>query len=505
VRGKLGRVFYTSASVKVVCPGQFFVQGSDLKATLAIVASLFLSTCSQLPSTLSQILISGELRVVTLNSPGTYYLGAEGPQGPEYDLCAHFAADLGVALHIYSVRNITEVRAEVSSGRAHIAAAGLATEQTAPLDAAYGPVYQRVKEHLIFRNGNERPRDLRDAINHGYMEVATNSPHAATMQRLRLLDPELSWAENPEAETDELLYRLSRREFEFTIADSNEFAIGRSFHPDIAIALDINQGKSLAWLVNKHDASLLSRVTSFFSVIESDGRLHKLLANYYDNAQRYTTPALKAREFIDNVRARLPLYEDWFKEVATEVGIDWRLLAAIGYQESKWEPDATSFTGVRGLMMLTEDTARSLGIADRLDPKQSITGGAKYFLTVRKLIPARIKEPDRTWFALGCYNMGFGHIEDARILTQTFGKDPDKWANVRQYLPLLTQERYYANAKRGYARGWEPVQFVDNIKLYISMMDWVGAEGGLAQKIEQMEADDMSDDDDQTSSSGNDK
>ena len=464
-----------------------------MKATLAIIASLFLSTCSQLPSTLSQILSSGELRVVTLNSPSTYYLGAEGPQGPEYDLCAQFAADLGVALHIYSVRNITQVREEVSSGRAHIAAAGLAIEQLPPPNAGYGPVYQRVKEHLIYRNGGDRPRDLRDAVIRGYIEVAANSPHAATLQRLRLTEPDLSWAENPEAETDELLYRLSRREFEYTVADSNEFAIGRSFHPDIAIALDINQGKSLAWLVSKQDASLLSRVTSFFSVMESGGRLRQLLANYYDNSQRYTTPALKAREFIDNVRARLPLYEDWFKETATSLGMDWRLLAAIGYQESKWDPDATSYTGVRGLMMLTDDTAHSLGVDDRTDPKQSIVGGAKYFLSVRKMVPSRIKEPDRTWFALACYNMGFGHIEDARVLTQSFGKDPDKWTNVRQYLPLLTQERYYAQAKRGYARGWEPVQFVDNIKLYISMMDWVGAEGGLAQKIEQMEAEDMDD------------
>lgn len=467
-----------------------------MKATLAILASLFLSTCSQLPSTLAQILMSGELRVVTLNSPSTYYLGADGPQGPEYDLCAEFAADLGVALNIYSVHTVTEVRREVSSGRANIAAAGLAIEQAPPANAGYGPVYERVKEHLIYHTRSSRPRNLLDASVKGQIEVAANSPHDATLQRMRMYTPELSWVENPDTETDELLYRLSRGEFEYTVADSNEFAIGRSFHPDIAIAFDISQGKSLAWLVNKHDASLPSRVTSFFSVIQSDGRLHQILANYYDNPQRFTTPALKAREFIDNVRERLPLYEDWFKDVAAQVGLDWRLLAAISYQESKWDPDATSYTGVRGLMMLTEDTARSLGIADRLDPQQSILGGARYFLDVRKLIPARIKEPDRTWFALGCYNMGFGHIEDARILAQSFGKDPDKWDVVRQYLPLLTQERYYSQAKRGYARGWEPVQFVDNIKLYMSMMDWVGAEGGLAEKIEQMEAEDMADQDD---------
>jgi len=459
-----------------------------MKAALAMIACLFLSTCSQLPSTLDQILQSGELRVVTLNNPSSYYLGADGPQGPEYDLAAQFAADLGVALNIYSVPNASQVRAEISSGRAQIAAAGLAREQAPPRQASYGPVYQRVKEHLIYLRGEDRPRDLLEASTDGEIQVATNSPHAATLQRLRLSTPELSWVENPDAETDQLLYRLSRHEFEYTVVDSNEFNIGRSFHPDIAIAFDINQGKSLAWLVNTRDTTLLSRVTSFFAVLESDGRLNDILNRYYNKPATYRTPVIEARDFIEHVRERLALYVDWFKEAASAVGIDWRLLASIGYQESKWTPDATSPTGVRGLMMLTDDTARSLGVEDRLNARESIFAGARYFVNMRKMIPARIKEPDRTWFALASYNMGFGHIEDARIFAQADGKDPDKWTVVREYLPLLTQERFYMKAKRGYARGWEPVQFVDAIKLYMSMLDWVGAEGGLAQKIEQEQA-----------------
>ncbi|MGC3980645.1 MAG: membrane-bound lytic murein transglycosylase MltF [Steroidobacteraceae bacterium] len=456
-----------------------------MKAALAIIASLLLGTCSQPPSTLDQILSAGELRVVTLNNPSTYYLGGDGPQGPEYDLAAQFAADLGVALNIYSVRNPGELRKEVSSGRAHIAAAGLAREQAAPAETSYGPAYQLVKEHLIYRSGAERPRNLLEASRNGQIEVATDSPHAATLARLRTTSPDLSWVENPDAEIDSLLYRLSRNEFDYTIADSNEFAIGRSFHPDIAIAFSLTQGKSIAWLVNTGDTTLLSRVTSFFSVIESDGRLATVLDAYY--SKKASTPVLHARNFIIDVKERLPLYLDWFKESASAVGMDWRMLAAIGYQESKWIPDATSPTGVRGLMMLTDDTASSLGVVDRLDPQQSILGGARYFIYVRKMIPGRIKEPDRTWFALACYNMGFGHIEDARVFAQADGKDPDKWEVVREYLPLLTQEKWYSQAKRGYARGWEPVQFVDSIKLYMSMLDWVGAEGGLASKIEAME------------------
>lgn len=457
-----------------------------MKAALAIIACLLLGTCSQPPSTLDQILSAGELRVVTLNSPSTYYLGADGPQGPEYDLAAQFAADLGVALNIYSVRNPSELREEVSSGRAHIAAAGLAREQAAPKQTRYGPAYQLVREHLIYRAGADRPRNLVEASRNGHIEVATNSPHAATLARLRLESPDLSWVENPDAEIDSLLYRLSRREFDYTIADSNEFAIGRSFHPDIAVAFSLTQGKSIAWLVNSADTTLLSRVTSFFSVIESDGRLASVLTSYY--TKKAAPPVLHARNFIMDVRERLPLYVDWFKEAAAEVGMDWRMLAAIGYQESKWIPDAISPTGVRGLMMLTDDTAESLGVEDRLDPRQSIHGGARYFIYVRNMIPGRIKEPDRTWFTLAAYNMGFGHIEDARVFAQAAGKDPDKWDVVREYLPLLTQEKWYSQAKRGYARGWEPVQFVDSIKLYMSMLDWVGAEGGLTATMDQIEA-----------------
>jgi len=455
-----------------------------LKALLAIIACLLLGTCSQPPSILEQVMRAGELRVVTLNNPSTYYLGAEGPQGPEYDLAAQFAADLGVALTIYSVPNAIALRREIALGRSHVAAAGLALEQRPPGHTSYGPVYQSVKEHLIYRSRAERPRSLLAASRTGTIEVATDSPHAALLSRLRGSAPDLSWVENPDAEIDSLLYRLSEGEFDYTIADSNELAIGREFHPDIAKALDLSEGKSLAWLVNSRDNSLLSRVNAFFSVLNADGRLKNILERYYAEKLAAPSPMQRTRDFIVDVRERLPLYIDWFKQAATEVGMDWRMLAAIGYQESKWIPEAVSPTGVRGLMMLTDDTARALGVTDRLDAQESILGGARYFLFMRNTIPRRIKEPDRTWFALASYNMGFGHIEDARIFAQEDGKNPDSWAVVREYLPLLTQEKWYSRAKRGYARGWEPVHFVDSIKLYMSMLDWVGAEGGLASKME---------------------
>ncbi len=446
-----------------------------MKAALGLIAVLMLGTCTRPASVLEQILAAGELRVVTRNSPSTYYLGASGPQGPEFDLATRFAGEIGVKLYIYSVPTVVDVMDELASGRAHIAAASLTRGQPVPARTSFGPAFQEVKEHLVFRQNTARPRNL-DQANRGHIEVVAGSAHAATLEQMLPAHPDLVWVENPEAETEELLYRLARREFDYTVADSNEFAISRGFHPEIRIAFDLTPAKSLAWLVDSRDASLLNRTTAFFAALKAEGRLAAVLDRYYGNTDRFDY--LQSRDFLNHIQTRLPAYRDWFHEASSQVGVDWRLIAAIGYQESRWDPTATSPTGVRGLMMLTEDTARGLDIADRLDPRSSIFGGARYIMNVKEKVPARIPEPDRTWMALAAYNVGFGHLEDARILTQMHDKNPDRWEDVREHLPLLTQERWYTQVKRGYARGWEPVRFVQNIQTYMAILDWVAADTG---------------------------
>jgi membrane-bound lytic murein transglycosylase F len=170
---------------------------------------------------------------------------------------------------------------------------------------------------------------------------------------------------------------------------------------------------------------------------------------------------------------RLPLYKEMFREAAGEIGMDWRLLAAIGYQESHWNPAAVSPTGVKGIMMLTQDTAGMMGVQDRENARESIFGGARYLMRVKDKVPERIPEPDRTWFTLAAYNIGFGHLEDARIITETLGGNPDDWSEVRANLPLLTQKKWYSRVKRGYARGWAPVHYVDNIRSYYEALMWL--------------------------------
>jgi membrane-bound lytic murein transglycosylase F len=444
-----------------------------MKVLLALVTTLLLATCSQPPPLLQQIFERGELRVVTRNSPDAYYLGSQGPEGPAYELASRFAEHLGVPLRLYTVKTREAAIEEVAAGRAHVAAAGLSTGVILPKGTQFGPGYQRVREHLLYRRRGTRPASIVQAAR-GQIEVASGSVHQRTLEELRLAHPELAWIEREETDTEEILAEVSQGTVQYTLATSTEFALNRSVHPELAVALDLSPERALAWVVSTsgHDPSLLGRVNAYFALARHEGVIAALLDRYYGKDERFDY--LLSRNFMEHLESRLPRYLAWFQEAAREHGLDWRLLAAMGYQESKWDPAAVSHKGARGLMQITEDTASRVRVGDRHDARASIFGGARYLALLLKTIPRRIPEPDRTWFAVASYNVGIGHLEDARILAQSHGRNPDKWEDVRAYLPLLSQERWYTQTKRGYARGWEPVRYVENVQAYLNILQVAG-------------------------------
>ena len=440
-----------------------------MKVLIALLSTLLLATCAQPPPLLQRILAEGELRVVTRNSPDAYYLGSHGPEGPAYDLASQFAESLGVPLRLYTVKTREAAIEEVAAGRAHLAAAGLSTGIELPRGTQFGPGYQRVREHLVYRRRTARPASI-DQAARGQIEVAAASAHLRTLEELRLRSPDLVWIERENTDTEEILADVSQGRVQFTLASSTEFALNRSVHPELAIALDLSPERALTWVVSTtgQDTSLLDRVNAYFVLARHQGVIAALLDRYYGKDERFDY--LFSRNFMEHLETRLPTYLDWFQEAGAKHSVDWRLLAAMGYQESKWDPHAVSFTGVRGLMQLTEDTASRMSAGDRRDPRSSIFGGAKYLSMLLRQMPPRIPEPDRTWMAVAAYNVGLGHLEDARILAQQAGRNPDRWEDVRDFLPLLSQERWYTRTKRGYARGWEPVRYVDNVQAYLRIL-----------------------------------
>ena len=269
----------------------------------------------------------------------------------------------------------------------------------------------------------------------------------------------------------DLLDMVNTGEIDYTIVDSNAYDLNRSLIPNARIAFNISSPEQLAWAfpLNKDD-SLYKEAQKFLAQIKTDGTLDETVDAVYGHLNELDYG--DALTFAKRLDRRLPKWESLLRSAADEHQLDWQLLAAISYQESHWNPKAVSPTGVRGFMMLTRNTAKELGVTNRTNAEQSIHGGAKYFKNIYNRLPDRLNDPDRTWFALAAYNIGLGHLEDARILTEHFGGNPDKWADVSENLSLLSKRKYYKSTKHGYARGWEAINYVQNIRNFYNIIAW---------------------------------
>ncbi len=423
-------------------------------------------------SKLEQIKKAGILHVATRIDPTTYYpLPNGGFSGLEYDLIILFAKHLGVKVDFNIPKHFETILNKVIAGDVDIAAAGLTITQERKKKLRFAPFYHKIIEQIIYSSKSYRPKTIVD-LSKGILEVTQGTSHAESLKYLKQnSNPNLTWITNKKLDSHQLLNLVNDGLIDYTVADSNQVILMRRFYPRLNIAFDITKPRELAWaLPISNDDSLYIEVVDFFNRIKKDKTLAQLLERHYGHAEKLTT--FDKLKFYHRQKSRLPEYKPYFIETGEKYNLDWRLLAAIGYQESHWEESAVSPTGVRGIMMLTNDTAKLLGIKDRTDPKQSIYGGALYFHQRLKVIPQRVQEPDRTWFALASYNIGFGHLEDARILTERNGGNPDKWIDVKKFLPKLSQSSWHKQTKHGYARGYEPVIYVENIRNYYDLLIW---------------------------------
>ena len=408
--------------------------------------------------------------VVTRNSPTTYFESADGPAGLEYEMVKMFANELGAELTLVIPDSLGDLLNKISSNAIHIAAAGLTITKDREKIFRFGPAYQEITEQLIYNVTNKRPKNLSSLD--GTLEVVANSSHEERLKYLKVLTQDLSWKSNHEIESEELLQMVADNMIEYTIADSNELALHQRFLINLRVAFDISEPQYLAWALPKtDDNSLFLEVQKFFKKIKENGELTRLIERNYGHVENFDYVGTKI--FRRHIEKRLSKYQAFFEKAAREHDVDWRLIAAMGYQESHWNPDAVSPTGVRGIMMLTLKTAKEMKIKNRLDPESSISGGAKYFKKSLDRMDENITEPDRTWMAMAAYNIGYGHVQDARDITGKLKKNPNLWVDVKQALPLLAKSKWYKQTRYGYARGWEPVRYVENIRSYYDILKWV--------------------------------
>lgn len=439
--------------------------------TLALLAatSLLLAACNPAEKNrLNAVKRSGEIVVLTRNSPTTYYEGPDGPTGFEYDLARAFADRLGVTLRMKSVTPFGDILPMIARGEASFAAAGLTITPNRGTLVRFTPHYQIIRQQVIYNANAARPADTAALIGR-HIEVTAGTSYVERLDELKKKHPKLRWVAHTSLEAEELLLQVQEGLTELTIADSNIVALSTQFNTDLRVAFDFGDTDKLGWAFPiEEDDSLYREAAQFITDMRSTGKLDQLIEHYYGAATRLNP--INIAVFQQKIETDLPRFKPIFEEAGRRYLLDWRLLAAMSYQESYWNPAAVSPTGVRGIMMLTEVTAEHLGVNNRLDPTQSIHGGAAYLRSLHNNIPAAITEPDRTWMALAAYNVGFGHLEDARIITQTQKGDPNQWSDVKERLPLLSKAAWHTKTRYGYARGYEPVEFVTRIRTYFEVL-----------------------------------
>jgi len=440
-------------------------------ALAALVLLPFLYSGHDHLSLLDQAQQRGSLTLLTRNGASSYFIGPEGGTGPEYDLAAAFADYLGIAIEVEVADEFGDLGTLLQRRQGELIAANLTRTPTREKRFNFGPDYAEARTIVVYRRGQTRPRKLPDLLGLR-VSVIAGSSYEELLQKAQKVLPDLHWVSEKTMGMEGLLLAIADGELDATLVDSNIFKINSQFYPRLNVGFTLAENQPQAWaFLPGDDDSLVQKARSFFKLINENGALAVIQNRYKENGNELDRVGMF--QFMKQVRDRLPPLLPVFQEVAIVHAMDWRLLAAMGYQESHWDPEATSRTGVRGIMMLTQRTASQLGINNRLDPEQSIEGGARYFLRMHKRIPARIPEPDRSWMALAAYNMGWGHLEDARVLTQKQGGNADLWQDVNERLPLLSQEKWYRQTRYGYARGYEARQYVENIRSYFDTLVWM--------------------------------
>ncbi len=447
----------------VLSPKRFLV--------LLLASSFFLGACAKRGEekrgkALERILRTGAIAVATRNNGHCYYTYRGQEMGFEYDMAKAFAEFLGVELVVDVSKTWKQLLPSLGKEEVDVVAASMTITPSRQRSADFSKGYLPVQQMVLTHKDNKAIKGIDNLAGQTvYVRGGTSYEERLRTLKERGLDVTIKVVED--IPTEDLIAVLARGEIEVTVADSNVALLNRRYYPDIRIAFPLEKPESLGWAVKKGEKALLDKINEFLDSIQQDGTFKEMYNRYYAYVERFDH--LDVSKFQERIAKRLPRYERTIKKAAEQHGFDWRLIAAVIYQESQFRARARSFSGVRGLMQLTLPTAREMGVDNRLDPRQSIMGGVKY---LKKLYDAygEARDPDRTFITLAAYNVGKGHVGDAQRIAARMKLDPNSWSSLEKTLPLLRQPKYYKASKFGYCRGAEPVFHVQRIQAYYDIL-----------------------------------
>jgi len=415
---------------------------------------------------LEKIQKTGVLRLITNNSINTNYYYKGMPTGFEYDLAKEFAGFLNVDLDVVTP-GWNNLFAYLEQGKGDFIAAGLAITKERLEKVNFSIPYMPIQQHIVHHKLVFGPKNIED-LTFRSIDVRRGTSYHSRLEEIKKSGVNFNYILHDNIPTEELIRMVHDRKIKFTVADDNIAYLNQRYYPDIRIGIALQEKESLAWAVNKNDLQLLEHINKFFLYANQTGILKQISDKYYTNIG--DSDPFDLKRFHQRIKTRLPKYKEIIVEESTKYNFDWKLIVAVVYQESHFNPNARSFTNVRGLMQVTTAAAEEMGIENRLDPSQSIKAGIKYLDKMVKKFDYIEDEYERTLFALASYNIGYGHVMDAMQIAKNMGLAENRWQNLKTVLPLLSKSAYYKKTKHGYARGWEPVQYIERILTYFDIL-----------------------------------
>lgn len=404
------------------------------------------------------------LVVATTNSPISYYEGPNNdPEGFEHDLVKTFAETIEAKVEFKLYDNVAQLLSATASNNVHVAAAGLTRTDKRQEQFHFGPVYQETTTYLVC----DRAFDIKNLEKLQLpLTVTAESSYLDYLQSLSLAHLQLTISEKP---SEDILVAISEGKEGCTIGEDNILAMLQDYLPNLHPVMKLPLESKLSWMFASSQEELAKTATAWFKDFSKTQKYRSLVDQYYGH--KVEADAYDIKRFVSRIESRLPKLKEYFISAAKENDFDWKFLAAVAYQESHWSNKTKSFTGVRGIMMLTQNTAKALGVTNRLDPEQSIKGGSQYLRQLTNRLPQHIPETERPWMALAAYNLGYSHLRDARMLAVRKDLNPNRWTDVEAVLPLLASKKYYKQLPAGAARGYEAVDYVRKTRNYLKILE----------------------------------
>jgi len=443
--------------------------------TLFYFVLININGCSKESSKLKQIKSNGILRIALVADPPHYFPNKVKERGYDFELVSHYATSIDVELEIVKTNTSNEIIFLLNQGKVDIGILGSSPEFDQK-NIENVVTYNNSKWYVIGNRANRQLPKSIDSIEPNTMIVANGSNASFMLHSIGEDYPSLLWDELKNTNVRSILERINENHSKISIISEDIYAYYQYLFPETKKIFVLPIKYPSRWLVkNNNNLSFLYSINSFFNKYKQNGKLEKIGKTYYEHLSAFDY--VDIRYYLKRINKKLPKYKKYFVEAAKNSALDARIIAAVSYQESHWNRKARSPTGVRGMMMLTLDTAKRVGVKNRLNAKQSIFGGAKYLKILYESFSNTIEEPDRLWFTLAAYNIGLGHVEDARTITKSQGDNPNSWIDVEKHIPKLSQKKWYKKTRHGFARGYEPIEFVRRVRRYYDILCLYRQEG----------------------------